>query len=248
MNHSLTPNCSIQFDPQHAIIKVIAMQDIEDKEPLTLNYGNHTNLDMLLNWGFCERNNPKTAVELHTALDEQDPLYEEKKKLVDDEGKHGFIIGGTFDVSYNTALSRMRFYAAKDMSWVEEWRNKFFNEHDQNALRDPTAIVPGLEDPLTHSGWIRSIPKPKYNALNILTPQNLENEVEAWRLMHKFSEATAAKYPQTLEEDIALLKKDEEEKHLTYNQRNCLILRYEEKNILNNLMDAYEIVKKWSAM
>jgi hypothetical protein len=45
------------------------------------------------------------------------------------------------------------------------------------------------------------------------------------------------KYPTTFEEDVALLKKDDAEKNLTYNQRNCLVIRHSEKMILNFLME-----------
>lgn len=51
-----------------------------------------------------------------------------------------------------------------------------------------------------------------------------------------------------MEEDVALLKKDATEKNLTYNQRNCLIIRHSEKLILHNLIEGNALVKKWAAM
>lgn len=40
-------------------------------------------------------------------------------------------------------------------------------------------------------------------------------------------------YPHSLKEDIELLKKDDQEHHLSFNQRNCVLFRSGEKEILH---------------
>ena len=122
-----------------------AVKDIKKYEEMTMNYGWNANVDFLLSWGFVVPFNQKSVVEVPTALDEQDPHFEEKKKMVDGVLEHGFLFSGGFDVSYNTALSRMRFYACKDLAWIEGWVNNFYNKWEQDLMRDPDA-VPELQD------------------------------------------------------------------------------------------------------
>lgn len=227
-----------------------ALRDIKQDEELTFLYAIKSNFDYLQNWGFTLPGNPNTMVQLPTWLDEKDPLYEEKKKLVDDEVTSDFMMDPSISIKWNTALSRMRFYATKDLEWIEYWKQKFFNEWEQDQLRAATANVAAIQD--GYGTWgggnVKEKPKPKYTALNIFTPVDVELEVEAWKLFSGFAEKALAKYPQTLDEDLALIKKHEEDKHLSYNQRNLLQLRHEEKKILQVIVDGYAIVQKWAAM
>lgn len=89
---------------------------------MTFLYAIKSNFDYLQNWGFTLPSNPNTMVQLPTWLDEKDPLYEEKKKLVDDEVTSDFMMDPSISIKWNTALSRMRFYATKDLEWIEYWK------------------------------------------------------------------------------------------------------------------------------
>lgn len=183
---------------------------------------------------------------LPTWLDENDAHFEEKKKLVDGQVTHDFMVPGGFTTAYNMLLSRMRFYATEDMAWLEGWKNKFLNDWEQEQMKANVEHVAQIVD--GYGSWGGGAKTPKYGATNIVSPVSLENELKAWEHMTKFAKAALAKYPQTLEEDVALLKKDAAEHHLSYNQRNCLTIRHEEKMILKFLLDAHDIVKKWGAM
>lgn len=233
INVSQTPNCALQWDEKKGIITVVATHDVPKFEQLTIGLGDqYTNADYLLNWGFVFPLNPKRVVQLPTQLEEKHPHYEEKKKLVDDEVANNFMVPGGFSINHNTMLSRMRFYAAKEVDWIEGWKNKFFNEWEQDVMRGRQGAinenVAAIQDGYgTWGGGSSLPPKPKYTACNILTPQSLENEIAAWECLTKFAEAALAKFPQTLEEDEKLMEKDSKEYHLTYNQRNCLFIRYE---------------------
>lgn len=48
--------------------------------------------------------------------------------------------------------------------------------------------------------------------------------------------AAANGYPQTLEEDVELIAKDDESHFLTMNQRNCVLFRMGEKEIFRFLV------------
>ena len=54
------------------------------------------------------------------------------------------------------------------------------------------------------------------------------------------SEEALAAYPQTLEEDMEILKRD----NLTFNERNCVLFRSGEKEILVFLIEMSDYVLK----
>jgi protein-histidine N-methyltransferase len=71
-----------------------------------------------------------------------------------------------------------------------------------------------------------------------------------WALVKATAAAVYARYPQALEEDVELLRKHDanEEGHvLTYNQRNCVLYRMGEKEILAFWIDAADSMSKWLA-
>ena len=62
---------------------------------------------------------------------------------------------------------------------------------------------------------------------------SVHNEVKTLSRLKEKSLTSLASYPNTLEEDNELLAKDAEKQHLTFNQRNCVLFRKGEKEILN---------------
>jgi len=76
---------------------------------------------------------------------------------------------------------------------------------------------------------------------DFVKPIDIHNEVRAWTKIFQIASDALAKYPTSLEEDLKLLadedKLDPADKTLTYNTRNCVLLRVGEKKILNYLLD-----------
>jgi len=64
---------------------------------------------------------------------------------------------------------------------------------------------------------------------------NLDNEKKMWKKIEEVVDESIAKYPTTLEEDNAILEKDDQEQTLSYNERNCILYRQGEKIILHFL-------------
>ena len=62
---------------------------------------------------------------------------------------------------------------------------------------------------------------------------SLENEKEVWLHIMDTVQASIDRYPTTLQEDTAVLKRDSESQYLTNNERNCIQFRSGEKKILN---------------
>ena len=69
---------------------------------------------------------------------------------------------------------------------------------------------------------------------------NLENETRVWLRIAKLVTDSLSRYGTSLKEDLELLEKDDTEKTLTYNQRNCILYRSGEKTILEFLKTCAE--------
>jgi len=65
--------------------------------------------------------------------------------------------------------------------------------------------------------------------IGFIPPQNLDNEVKAWKLIKDVSLANLSQYPTTYEEDVEILKEED----IAFNKRMCVLLRKGEKNVLN---------------
>ena len=76
-------------------------------------------------------------------------------------------------------------------------------------------------------------------------PYSADNEAKAWFRIKNLMEESLGKYPTTLSQDYEILKTD---KTLTYNTRNCVLLRVGEKKILHFLKDTAEILLEMSKM
>lgn len=70
-----------------------------------------------------------------------------------------------------------------------------------------------------------------------------ENEEKAMLLLMKMCKRSIGKFPDSLKQDLELLKKD----NLTRNERNCITLRADEKRIYHFFIqlakDAIEVLK-----
>ena len=73
INHSFDPNCQIEghynsFE-NDSFVEVRAVKDIQKGEELTLNYGNMSNYDFLMKFGFLNENNPFDSYSLQLDFD-----------------------------------------------------------------------------------------------------------------------------------------------------------------------------------
>ena len=73
-----------------------------------------------------------------------------------------------------------------------------------------------------------------------LRPHSLESERIVWEKIGELAHEQLNRYPQTLEEDLELLSKDDKEGFLSYNCRNCVLFRSGEKKILRFLTQTSE--------
>ena len=78
--------------------------------------------------------------------------------------------------------------------------------------------------------------KLKHAFRGLLPPCGVEVELKTWLYIKQFTQQTLTKYPNTLQEDIEIVKKDEAENNLTFNEKNCVLIRKGEKEILEYLV------------
>lgn len=78
-----------------------------------------------------------------------------------------------------------------------------------------------------------------------IKPMDIRNEAMAWSKIKSIVVEALGKYPTTLDEDYEILKND---KSLTYNTRNCVLLRVGEKKILHFVNNTAEILLEMAKM
>ena len=68
-------------------------------------------------------------------------------------------------------------------------------------------------------------------------PLDIMTEVSAWFVILWKVEDDLRAYSTTLEEDLKLLEEDDKNHNLSYNERNCIMLRRNDKIILESIKD-----------
>jgi len=85
------------------------------------------------------------------------------------------------------------------------------------------------------------LPLSKLQSIEKLDPVSVRNECTILQVVAQASEETLKTFDNSLDEDIKLL--EDEDKKLTINQRNCIIMRKGEKEILHAYIELAKHVK-----
>ncbi len=152
-------------------------------------------------------NNNKNAVYIKLRLNPADPHLPAKEKLIG--SSRGTLIK-TFKYFENYKDNQKT--NDKYMSYLR------YVEYDGDLNAISEYLVPPVEDVRTCRGMRRKLR---------LAPVSVENEKKALGKLKLIAEKCLSKYPQTYEEDLKLLQN----KLLTFNQRNCIVLRSGEKKV-----------------
>ena len=81
-----------------------------------------------------------------------------------------------------------------------------------------------------------------------MLPISVTNELKVWKLVIEKVESSLSAYKTSYEEDVEILKKDDADKGLTNQERNCVLLKKGEKEILMFLKDTAEAFIKMCSM
>jgi len=82
----------------------------------------------------------------------------------------------------------------------------------------------------------------------VLAPFKIDNELATWNLIKETAQQDLDKFPNSLQDDIDLLAKDDEDHNLTFNKRNCIIYRKGEKELLHYIILSAQKVDELSKL
>ena len=213
LNHKRPRHTQWYFDDKINSFVIQATEDIMQGKEIYDSYGKKTNGRFLLNYGFSIENNDSSEYALSIIFDDCYPLYETKKKMIKIEKnliKTFFLNNNLYESQIIELLSFLRFCMfdgnINDLINIKKYNTENYNENHFLSF-DNQNIGFGYIPPITKEIEINVIKK-----LKVLLVQALN------------------KYPTTLEQDKKIYIED---KNISFNYKNCLLLIMSEKNVIN---------------
>jgi len=206
-----------RYDDKEDAFVVSAEKVIPKGDPICEHYGEKPNYRFLFYYGFLIENNTHNCVYIKLFFNKDDPRIMEKCKM----------IGGYTDSEIET-FKYFEYYN------IEEARNNKilgylrFIEYNNNLNVFNKYLIPPITNASTCTFLKRKLRCP------ILS---LENEKKVLARTKKIASECLKMYPDSYEKDMELLNKT----NLTFNQRNCIILRSDEKRIFRGMIELAEL-------
>lgn len=154
INHSFTPNCKIEgiylTHEADSFVVLRSLRDIYENEELTINYGNYSNLDLLMKFGFLVKENPFNQMEINLDfmgyLHHTEQLFSLKQQLfksIKDFSLDKFIIYSSKINADLLAILRIYFISQADVTKNPEiqaycyadFKKKISNENEKLICR-----------------------------------------------------------------------------------------------------------------
>lgn len=230
LNHKRPRQTQWYYDDQSSAFIIQATEDIPEKVEVFDSYGKKTNTRFLLNYGFAIDNNEISEYQFTLKLNENFPMFEEKKKILQTEYEY------TKKFRLKNVISESEF-----CEFLSFLRFLLF-DGDISILYAAISTDQDYEDEDDY----------EINFYDV-APISLESEVEVLQYFHYLCKDALRKYPTTYEEDRMLLKT---KKNISFNMRNCLLVITGEKKVLEYYMyfceyclmlfkkNEYEIISK----
>lgn len=214
LNHKRPQQTSWEYKDERNGFIIETKENIERGEQVYDSYGKKCNSRFFLNYGFIVENNDANEVPIKIVLEEDDPLYDVKLKLV------GYTSVKTIRVSEDlTEKNMVHFFSY--LRFVEFAGNPMTLYNYQ--FQQPPKKTEDDDDENVFQGT--NIP-----------PMSIENEKKVLAKIQKYAIEQLKRYPTTYEEDLKIL---ETNKEMTWNQRNCVLMRSGEKKVLS-LLDSVD--------
>ena len=221
LNHKRPKQTSWTYTDDKNGFVIEALKDIPRNEQVYDSYGKKCNSRFFLNYGFIVENNDGNEVPIKVYYPESDDKKEMKKEMINDHSDFK-----KFRVTDNFNENIMHEF----MSWLR------FVEFDENItlLIDYQARA-ATQSPMQDSDSDDAADDPNrgFKAKD-LPPLSVRNEQKVLLRMKLEATKLLGNYPQTYEEDLEILEKDE---GLTFNTRNALLMRSGEKKILQHVIE-----------
>ncbi|KAL4487539.1 hypothetical protein ABPG72_007059 [Tetrahymena utriculariae] len=218
LNHRRPKQTSWQYDDQREGFVIQALEDIPRGEQVYDSYGRKCNSRFFLNYGFINLDNDANEVALRLTFDAEDPTIERKKEMMGGdvpEFKVYRILENYQEQNVSEFMSYLRFILIRDNSKL--------------------LMLSSLHEQQTENNENLQGYKPQKTP-----PISIQNETEMWVRISNMCQNSISLYSTTLKEDKELLAKD----NLTQNQRNCVLLRSGEKEILQFYIEMADKMQK----
>lgn len=222
LNHRRPRQTSWQYCDRRQGFIIEALEDIKRGEQIFDSYGKKCNTRFLLNYGFINLNNDGNEFPFKLMLETSDPRWKEKNDLL------------------GSALAKRTYRVMADLQ--EENTIKCFSylrflEFDGDMILMFEAKQKAREDRNSDS----EEPNSSWRAENIGVI-SLHNERKMLQHLRKLSIEALKKYPSSLQEDVRLLAEDDEKQTLSFNERNCVLFRQGEKEILHWFIEFVDFI------
>ena len=205
LNHKRPRQTQWYYDDNLESFVIQATENIKEGSEIFDSYGKKTNARFLLNYGFCLDDNDTSEYLLTVVFNDTYPLFELKKNFFQNE--YEFV--RTFNLNNN-------FYESQIIELLSFLRFILF-DGDVNDL---------------YKAINNSVNYNKENSLLFyyIPPFSKDSEILVLKHLHLLCRKALEKYPTTFEEDEYIYQN---EKDISFNLRNCLLLLMSEKTVLS---------------
>ena len=205
LNHKRPRQTQWYYDDNLESFVIQAIENIKQGNEIFDSYGKKTNARFLLNYGFCLEDNDTSEYLLSVELNDDYPLFNFKKNFFQNESE----LIRCFNLNNN-------FYESQIIELLSFLRFILF-DGDINDLYKAINNVSNYN-------------KEQTLLFYYIPPFNKDSEILVLKHLHLLCRKALSKYPTTFEEDQYIYQN---EKDISFNLRNCLLLLMDEKTVLS---------------
>ena len=209
LNHKRPRQTQWYYDDKINSFVIQATEDIMIGEEIYDSYGKKTNSRFLLNYGFALENNDSAEYALSVIFNDCYPLYEAKKQILKNSKKLVKIFYLNINLYESQIIELLSFlrFCMFDGN-INEFL-KISNYNEKNYIYGIDGI---------------------YFGFGYIPPINKETEINVLKKLKVLLVQALNQYPTTLEQDKKIFNED---KNMSFNYKNCLLLIMSEKNVIN---------------
>lgn len=225
LNHRRPRQTTWSYTDEMQGFIIEALDDIKRGEQVYDSYGKKCNSRFFLNYGFINLNNDANEVPLKVYYNPDDSMKQVKQDMIKDHSDFKkFRVVETFEEKImQEFLSWLRFVEYdENITLIMQYQSAAIQAANKYRRGDES----DSDDESDASKGFKA---------KDLPPLSIRNEKKVLEKIHKLAKEAYERYDTTLEEDLKIL---EERTDLTFNERNCVLYRSGEKQILKFLMSS----------
>ena len=214
LNHKRPRQTQWYYDDKINSFVIQASTDINKGEEIYDSYGKKTNDRFLLNYGFTIEDNDSAEYGLKVIFNDCFPLYELKKKLLKNEKKLIKIYYLNLNIYESQIVELLSFLRFCMFDGDINELKKIMHYNDKNIFKE---------------NFYFSFDNNNFG-FDYIPPINKEIEINVLKKLKVLLVQALNQYPTTVEQDRQILN---ENKNISFNYKNCLLLVMGEKKVIN---------------